>query len=169
MKRLLPLPECIKHSSFWGPQTLSGGSAPVPPLGAQPPDPLRPLARSSGCATGVSVHKKCVMYVEKSSIIDRPRITYRYKNTVLSVALTRWRHSCEFIVMRPHAQSCEIERGSVRSPSALNVTLPAPAARRPRSIAISCPEGAQQQTRRQPTLLSVDGTDRRTDGRSTVT
>ena len=133
MKTLLPLPECIKHSSFWGPQTLSGGSAPVPPLGAKPPDPLRPLARSSGCATGVSVHK-CVMYVEKSSIIDRPRITYRYKNTVLSVALTRWRHSCEFIVMRPHAQSCEIKRGSVRSPSALNVTLPAFAAERRRLL-----------------------------------
>jgi len=28
--------------------------------------------------------------------------------------------------------------------------------------------GAQQQTRRTPLLLSIDGTDRQTDGRSTV-
>jgi len=36
--------------------------------------------------------------------------------------------------MRPHAQSCEIKRGSVRSPSALNVTLPAFAAERRRLL-----------------------------------
>jgi len=41
--------------------------------------------------------------------------------------------------------------------------------RRPKlSIDISCPHGAQQQTRRKPMLLSIDGTDRRTDRRSTV-
>ena len=41
---------------------------------------------------------------------------------------------------------------------------PAPAARRPQlSIDISCPQGAQQQTRPPPLLLSIDGTDRRTD------
>jgi len=34
------------------------------------------------------------------------------------------------------------------------------------SIDISCPHGAQQQTRRTPLLLSIDGTDRRTDGRT---
>jgi len=45
-----------------------------------------------------------------------------------------------------------------------------PSARRPPlSIDISCPRGAQQQTRRTPLLLSIDGTDGRTDGHSTVT
>jgi len=34
------------------------------------------------------------------------------------------------------------------------------------SIDISCPQGAQQQTHRTPLLLSIDGTDRRTDGRT---
>jgi len=34
------------------------------------------------------------------------------------------------------------------------------------SIDISCPLGAQQQTRRPPLLLSIDGTDRRMDGRT---
>jgi len=49
----------------------------------------------------------------------------------------------------------------------------APAARPQLSIYVSCPKGAQQQTRRTPPLLSVDGTDGQTDGRtdgcSTVT
>ena len=31
------------------------------------------------------------------------------------------------------------------------------------TIDISCPQGAQQQTRRPPLLLSIDGKDRRTD------
>jgi len=39
----------------------------------------------------------------------------------------------------------------------------------PLSIDISCPHGAQQQTRRTPLLLSIDGADRRTDGHPTVT
>jgi len=46
------------------------------------------------------------------------------------------------------------------------MTLPAPAfaSRRPQlSIDMSYPQGAQQQTRRPPLLLSIDGTDRRTD------
>jgi len=49
------------------------------------------------------------------------------------------------------------------------------AARRPqrarscRSISISCLQGAQQQTRRTPLLLSIDEKNGRTDGRSTVT
>jgi len=44
---------------------------------------------------------------------------------------------------------------------------PAPAPRRPqRSIDISCPWGAQQQTHRPPLLLSIDRTERRTDGRT---
>ena len=53
--------------------------------------------------------------------------------------------------------------------SALDVTLPAFAAGRRRacstwlSIDISCPRGAQQQTHRLPSLLTIDGTDRRTD------
>ena len=34
------------------------------------------------------------------------------------------------------------------------------------SIDMSCPHGAQQQTRRTPLLLSIDGTDRRTEGRT---
>ena len=43
---------------------------------------------------------------------------------------------------------------------------PAPAARRPQlSIDTSCPQGAQQQTRWSPLLRSIDGTDRRKDGR----
>ena len=47
---------------------------------------------------------------------------------------------------------------------------PAPAARRPQlSVDIFCPRGAQQQTSRPPLLLSIDVTDRRTDGRPTVT
>jgi len=33
------------------------------------------------------------------------------------------------------------------------------------SINISCPQGAQQQNHRPPLLLSIDGTDRRTDAR----
>jgi len=41
------------------------------------------------------------------------------------------------------------------------VGRPAP----PPSIGISCPLGAQQQTRRTPLLRSIDGTDRQTDGR----
>jgi len=36
------------------------------------------------------------------------------------------------------------------------------------SIDISCAPGAQQQTHRTPLLRSTNGTDRRTDGRSTV-
>jgi len=47
------------------------------------------------------------------------------------------------------------------------MTLPAFAAERRRrqpSIDISCPQGAQQQTRRTPLLLSIDGTAGRTDG-----
>jgi len=36
------------------------------------------------------------------------------------------------------------------------------------SIDISCAPGAQQQTHRTPLLRSTDGTDRRTDGHSTV-
>jgi len=51
------------------------------------------------------------------------------------------------------------------------MTRPAFAAERRRvlSIDISCLRGAQQQTRRTPRLLlSIDGTDRRTDGRWTV-
>jgi len=67
--------------------------------------------------------------------------------------------------------------------SAVNMTLPAFAGKRraaaplllgarrpPLSIDISCPHGAQQQTRRTPMLMSSDGrrTDRQTDGRSTV-
>jgi len=38
----------------------------------------------------------------------------------------------------------------------------------PLPIDISCPHGAQQQTRRTPLLLSIDRTDGRTVGRSTV-
>jgi len=34
--------------------------------------------------------------------------------------------------------------------------------RRQLSVDISCPQGAQQQTRRTPLLLSIDGTQRRT-------
>ena len=54
--------------------------------------------------------------------------------------------------------------------SAVNTALPAFAAERRRllSIDISWQRGAQQQTRRTPLLLSIDGTDRRTDERSTV-
>jgi len=51
----------------------------------------------------------------------------------------------------------------------VNTTLPAFAAERRRrqpSIDISCPQGAQQQTRSTPLLLSIDGTDSRTDGRT---
>jgi len=43
------------------------------------------------------------------------------------------------------------------------------ARRPPQSIDISCPHGAQQQTRRTPLLLSNDGTDGETDGHLTVT
>jgi len=53
----------------------------------------------------------------------------------------------------------------------LNMTRPAFAAERRHllSIDISCLRGAQQQTRRTPRLLlSIDGTDRRTEGRWTV-
>jgi len=42
--------------------------------------------------------------------------------------------------------------------------------RRPQiSMHISCAQGAQQQTSRTSLLLSIDGTDRRTDGHPTVT
>jgi len=63
-------------------------------------------------------------------------------------------------------------------PSALSITLPAfaaerrrtysttPAARPQLSIHISRRQGAQQQTRRLPLLLSIDGTKGRTDGRT---
>jgi len=50
--------------------------------------------------------------------------------------------------------------------SAVNMTLPAFVA--VRRAAASLLLGAQQQTRRTPLLLSIDGTDGRTDGRSTV-
>jgi len=62
-------------------------------------------------------------------------------------------------------------------PSALNMTPPAFAVeclrlqhgtRNYRSIS-AADAGAQQQTRRPPMLLSIDGTDRRTDGRPTIT
>jgi len=45
------------------------------------------------------------------------------------------------------------------------MTLPAFAAERLPSIDILCPWGAKQQTRRTPLLLSIGGTDRRTDTR----
>jgi len=66
-------------------------------------------------------------------------------------------------------------------PSAVNITLPAFAAERraaaplllsagvccrsvvQQSIDISCPRGAQQQTRHTPLLLLISGTDRRRD------
>jgi len=50
------------------------------------------------------------------------------------------------------------------------VTLPAFAAERRRllPIHISYPHGAQQQTRRTPLLLSIDGKDGQTDGRRTL-
>jgi len=52
----------------------------------------------------------------------------------------------------------------------LRLSAGARAARRPQlSIDISCPQGAQQQTRRPSLLLSIDGTDRQTDRRPTVT
>jgi len=41
----------------------------------------------------------------------------------------------------------------------------APAARSQLSIDISCPQGAQQQTRRPPLLLLIDGTGRQKEGR----
>jgi len=43
------------------------------------------------------------------------------------------------------------------------------AQRPPLSIDISCPHGAQQQTRRTPLLWSNDGTDGQMDGHPTVT
>jgi len=43
------------------------------------------------------------------------------------------------------------------------------ARRPPLAIVISCPRGAQQQTRRTLLLRLIDGTDRRTDGQPTVT
>jgi len=48
------------------------------------------------------------------------------------------------------------------------VTLPAFATERRRLLSadIACPRGAQQQSRHTPLLLSIDGTDRRTDGRT---
>jgi len=42
----------------------------------------------------------------------------------------------------------------------------APAARPQLSIDIFCPQSDQQQTRRPSLLLSIDGTDRQTDGRT---
>jgi len=51
------------------------------------------------------------------------------------------------------------------------MTLPAFAPAAPaeqQSISIFCPHGARQQTRRTSLLLSIDGTDGRTDGRRTV-
>jgi len=64
--------------------------------------------------------------------------------------------------------------------SYVNITLPAFAAerraaapllhaerrRKQLSIDVSCRRGAEQQTRRTPLLLSNDGTDRQTDGRT---
>jgi len=53
--------------------------------------------------------------------------------------------------------------GFQREAARICYRAPAPAARRPQlSIDISCSHGAQQQTRRMPLLLSIDGTDRRT-------
>jgi len=51
-------------------------------------------------------------------------------------------------------------------PSALNMTLPAFAAERRRlhcSMAPGLAQGAQQESRLPPLLLSIDGTDRQTD------
>jgi len=56
------------------------------------------------------------------------------------------------------------------------MTLPTSAAerrgvaplRRLLSIDMSCPRGTQQQTRHIPSLLLIDGTDRRMEGRSTI-
>jgi len=39
----------------------------------------------------------------------------------------------------------------------------------PLSTDIACPQDAQQQTRRKPLVLSIDGTDRRTDGHPAFT
>ena len=56
-----------------------------------------------------------------------------------------------------------------RRPSAVNIYNVFAAERRHLlSIDISCLYGAQQQTRRTPLLLLIDGTDRRTDGHATV-
>jgi len=72
----------------------------------------------------------------------------------------------------PTSQVCVNPRSS-----ALNMTLPAFAAERRRlqlmppvrpqlSIDVSCPPDAQQQTHQPPLLLSIDGTDRRTNERT---
>jgi len=68
-----------------------------------------------------------------------------------------------------HSNQSPKQVGVQPPPSALDVTLPAFAGERWRLMHrahISCPHGAQQQTRRPPPLLlSIDGTDRRTDVR----
>jgi len=57
--------------------------------------------------------------------------------------------------------------GSQRDATRICCWAPAPAARRPQqSIDISCPQGAHQHTVWPPLLLSIDGTDRLTDGRT---
>jgi len=68
-----------------------------------------------------------------------------------------------------HSNHSPKQVGVQPPPSALDVTLPAFAGERRRLMHrahISCPHGAQQQTRRPPPLLlSIDGTDRQTDVR----
>jgi len=68
-----------------------------------------------------------------------------------------------------HSNHSHKQVGVQPPPSALDVTLPAFAGERRRLMHrahISCPHGAQQQTRRPPPLLlSIDGTDRQTDVR----
>jgi len=95
--------------------------------------------------------------------------------TLDTCLLDRWKNITVFVLKTSHSDT---EQVRVQPPtSAVNVTLPAFAAaapctagavaaerRRLLSIDISCWLGAEQQTRRRPWLLSIDGTDRRTDG-----
>jgi len=65
-KTLLPLHRMRQYPSFLGrsPQTPAGTLLLASPLGAQPPDPRCPPARSSGSATGLCV---CVCVIRRTA------------------------------------------------------------------------------------------------------
>jgi len=76
--------------------------------------------------------------------------------------------ACAFVRIRYRYRSVlSLLVGSQHDSIRVYCWMPAPAAQRPQlSIDISSPQGAQQQTRRPPLLLSIEGTERRTDGRT---
>jgi len=88
----------------------------------------------------------------------RPRVKTFYRNSILYLPTTTSLYSASYLG-RQH----DTARICCWAPCCGAV---AAECRCPLLSIVSCPHGAKQQTHRTPLLLSIDGTDRRTDGRT---